>query len=168
MFSSLWLGARNLTMIVLFPGTVAVYIPYRLLSPVKLPSLAAWSVGHYIGTVVVLAGTGILLNCVWHFAKFGRGTLAPFDETRYLVIVGLYRYVRNPMYIGVIVILLGESMFFWSKPLLIYAIFMFVLFNVVVIGYEENRLRAKYGNEYRRYCTAVARWLPGRAYRHTG
>ena len=56
MFSSLWLGARNLTMIVLFPGTVAVYIPYRLLSPVKLPSLAAWSVGHYIGISPNLVG----------------------------------------------------------------------------------------------------------------
>ena len=72
------------------------------------------------------------------------------------------------MYVGVITILLGESMIFWSGRLLIYTGIMFTLFNVVVIGYEENRLRIKYGDEYQQYCAAVGRWLPGRAYRDTG
>jgi protein-S-isoprenylcysteine O-methyltransferase Ste14 len=69
------------------------------------------------------------------------------------------------MYVGVIGILLGESMFFWSRPLLVYSLIMFTLFNVIVIGYEEHRLRSKYGDEYRRYCAAVGRWLPGKEYR---
>ena len=165
MITRLWLALRNLAMIVLFPGTVTVYLPYRLLVPVNFPSLLTWSFGQYLGVVFVLLGTGILLNCVWSFAHHGRGTLAPFDETRILVLAGLYKYVRNPMYVGVIGILLGESMFFWSRPLLVYSLIMFTLFNVIVIGYEEHRLRSKYGDEYRRYCAAVGRWLPGKEYR---
>lgn len=168
MLTSLWLGVRNLAMVLLFPGTVTVYIPYRLLTTANFPSTGVWSFGQFLGAVFALVGTGILLNCVWTFAHYGRGTLAPFDETQKLVLVGLYRYVRNPMYVGVITILLGESMIFWSGRLLIYTGIMFTLFNVVVIGYEENRLRIKYGDEYRQYCAAVGRWLPGRAYRDTG
>lgn len=164
MLASLWLGARNLAMIVLFPGTVAAYIPYRLIAPVNLPSPVVWSFSQYLGAIFVLLGTGILLSCVSSFAHHGRGTLAPFDETRKLVLVGLYKYVRNPMYVGVIVILLGECMFFWSNPLLIYSVIMFTLFNLIIIGYEENRLRHKYGDEYRQYCTSVGRWLPGKPY----
>ena len=68
---------------------------------------------------------------------------------------------------GILVILLGEAIFFWSDPLLIYAVTMFALFDVIIIGYEENRLRRQYGDEYRPYYTAVGRWLPGRAYRDT-
>lgn len=168
MLTNVWLGVRNLATIVLFPGTVTVYIPYRLLAPVNFPNSADWSFGQYPGAIFILLGLGILLNCVWSFAHHGRGTLAPFDETRSLVLVGLYRYVRNPMYVGVVFILLGESMFFSSRPLLIYSVIMFALFNVVVIGYEENRLRRKYGEEYRQYCAAVGRWLPGRTYRGAG
>ena len=167
MLNSLWLGVRNLVMIAVFPGTVTVYIPYRLLAPVAISGPAAWSVGQYLGVVLMLLGAGILLKCVWSFAHIGRGTLAPFDETRSLFIVGLYKYVRNPMYAGILVILLGEAIFFWSDPLLIYSVTMFALFDVIIIGYEENRLRRKYGDEYRPYYTAVGRWLPGRAYRDT-
>ncbi len=155
-------------MIVLFPGTVAVYIPYRLIALTNLPSLDVWTFSQYLGAVLILLGAGVLFSCVWFFAHRGQGTLAPFDETRILVLDGLYKYVRNPMYVGVIVILLGESMFFWSKPLLIYTVFMFALFNVVIIGYEEKRLSNKYGDEYQRYSIAVGRWLPGRAYRNGG
>ena len=168
MLASLWLGVRNLAMIVLLPGTVAVYIPYRLLAPVNLPGLVVWSFSQYLGAIFVLLGTGILLICVWSFAHHGRGTLAPFDETRKLVLVGLYKYVRNPMYVGVIIILLGESVFFWSTPLLIYSFIVFTLFNLVIIGFEENRLRHKYGDEYRRYRASVGRWLPGRPYQDAG
>ena len=164
MLANLWLGLRNLAMIVLFPGTVAIYIPYTLLEPVSWPSVGDWTLFHFLGAIAVLLGIGILLSCVWSFARIGRGTLAPFDETRTLVVAGLYRYVRNPMYIGVVIILLGEAMFFWSRPLIAYTLIMFGLFNLLIIGYEEHRLRHKYGDEYRQYCASVGRWLPGRPY----
>lgn len=165
MLANAWLAVRNLAMIVVFPGTVAIYIPYRLLTPIDVPRMSQWSLYQYPAALLILFGTGILLSCIWSFARIGRGTLAPFDETRRLIVVGLYRYLRNPMYIGVTLILLGQSWFFWSDRLLIYAGIVFVAFNTLVIAYEENRLRYKYGNQYRRYCNSVGRWLPGRPYR---
>jgi protein-S-isoprenylcysteine O-methyltransferase Ste14 len=147
-------------MTVLFPGTVAGYIPYRILAPVTIPGLDEWSWTHYVGSGAVAAGASILLLCIWEFAHRGRGTLAPFDEPRRLVVQGLYRYVRNPMYVGVVLILLGESSFFWSSPLLVYTTLFFVAFNVFIMGFEEPRLRSKYGTEYEEYSRHVGRWFP--------
>ena len=152
-------------MIVLFPGTVTVYIPYRLLRPTAVPDPAIWSASQWGAMVVIAAGTAILLWSVWEFGRTGRGTLAPFDETETLVINGLYRYVRNPMYVGVIAILLGESWFFESVSLLKYAVLCLVIANILVIGYEEKRLRYKYGDAYRQYCSKVGRWIPGYPYK---
>lgn len=155
-------------MIILFPGTVTVYIPYQLLAPVTILKPAFWSLHQYATALLLVIGAAILLKSIWSFARVGRGTLAPFDETNKLIVVGLYRYVRNPMYVGVMIILLAESWFFWSNRLLIYTGVCFVVANILVIGYEENRLRYKYGDEFRRYCERVGRWIPGRPYDYAG
>lgn len=152
-------------MIVLFPGTVVVYIPYRILSPFGYQALQSWSPDQYAAALVMTIGTTILFVSIWSFARIGRGTLAPFDETNKLVVVGLYRYVRNPMYVGVMLILLAESWLFRSADLLMYAGVCFIVANLLVVGYEENRLRHKYGDEFRQYCNRVGRWIPGRPYR---
>ena len=167
MSANLWLATRNLVMIVLFPGTVVVYIPYRLLDPFTIPPVTSWSWIQYGAVLLMTIAAFILLRSIWSFALVGRGTLAPFDETQKLIVVGLYRYVRNPMYVGVILILLAESLFFWSSTLLSYAGLCFVVANILVIAYEENRLRYKYGDEYRRYCQHVGRWIPGKPYDYT-
>lgn len=160
MLENLWLFIRNLAMIILFPGTVTAYIPYRILAPAEVPSPLTWSLPQYAASLVLIIGAAILLMSIWSFARVGKGTLAPFDETRKLVVVGLYRYVRNPMYVGVLMILLAESWFFWSGRLLAYAGICFVIANLIVVGYEENRLKYKYGDEFRRYCAQVGRWIP--------
>lgn len=147
-------------MTVLFPGTVTAYIPYRILTPVEVPSPDSWSLPQYAAVLVLISGAAILLMSIWTFARVGNGTLAPFDETKKLVIVGFYRYVRNPMYVAVMMILLAETWFFWSSRLLIYAGICFVVANLLVVGYEEIRLKYKYGDEFRRYCTHVGRWIP--------
>ena len=165
MLDRLWLAIRNVAMIILFPGTVTVYIPYRILGFAVTPDPASWTLWQYSATLLIACGAAILLKCIWDFATIGRGTLAPFDETRKLIVVGLYRYVRNPMYVGVLIILLGETWFFWSRSLLVYTGICFIAANVLVIGYEENRLRFKYGDEYRRYCRDVGRWIPGKPYK---
>ena len=121
-------------MIVLFPGTVVVYIPYRILEPTSIPNLVTWSLSHYAAVIVLTCGVAILFKCVRDFAYIGSGTLAPFDETHKLVVIGLYRYVRNPMYVGVMLILLGESWFFWSIRLLEYTGVCFVVANMLVFG----------------------------------
>lgn len=153
-------------MIVLFPGTVVVYIPYRLLAPYSFPSTNTWSLAQFVSVLLLAIGAGILVMSIWSFARVGKGTLAPFDETQELIVIGLYRYVRNPMYIGVITILLAESWFFFSTRLLMYTAFCFLVANILIIGYEENRLGHKYGDEFRRYCEHVGRWIPGKPYDH--
>ena len=149
-------------MTVLFPAIVTCYIPYRLLSPIDLDKTSEWALGQYAGGTMIAAGVGILLTCVWEFAHIGRGTLAPFDEPRKLVVSGLYRYVRNPMYVGVMLILLGEAWFFGAKSLLIWAGLCFCAFNLFIMGYEEIRLSAKFGGDYEEYRRKVGRWIPRR------
>ena len=160
MLQELWLGLRSAAMTVLFPGTVVGYFPYRILAPLTIPGLHEWSWTQYAGASTTAVGAVTLLRCIWEFARRGRGTLAPFDEPRKLVVQGLYRHVRNPMYVGVTLILLGESLFFRSGGLLLYAVLFFVAFNVVVMGYEEPRLNSKFGIDYQRYCQQVGRWIP--------
>ena len=100
-----------------------------------------------------------MLHCIVNFAIKGRGTLSPADPTKRLVINGLYKYSRNPMYIGVILILVGESIFSRSQSLWIYSLIIFIAFNVFIVGFEEPRLRSDFGEEYRAYCKKVRRWM---------
>jgi protein-S-isoprenylcysteine O-methyltransferase Ste14 len=158
--TSVWLGLRSVAMTVLFPGTVAILFPYWILRPVVIPEIPAWSARHYLSSVFFAGGSGILLACVWEFARRGRGTLAPFDEPRALVVQGLYRYVRNPMYVGVLLILAAESWFFASSQLLIYTALWFGVVNLFVLFFEEPRLRSRFGTVYEDYCSSVGRWLP--------
>ena len=155
-------------MIVLFPGTVTVFIPYRLLAPFSVSGPKSWSLTQFVAVIILSIGAVILFKSIWSFARVGKGTLAPFDETQKLIVVGLYRYVRNPMYVGVILILLTESWIFWSTTLLTYTALCFIIANILIIGYEENRLRFKYGDEFRHYCKHVGRWIPGKPYDHAG
>jgi protein-S-isoprenylcysteine O-methyltransferase Ste14 len=110
-----------------------------------------------IGTGVVLLGT-----CIWEFARRGRGTLAPVDPPTTLVVQGLYRYVRNPMYLSVTMIVLGEVLLTGSRLLLAYWAVWFLAVNLFVIGYEEPTLRRRFGAAYDRYRATVGRWVPRR------
>ena len=165
MSSGRWLILRSLTAALLIPGVVAGILPYLIARPVVVPSLADWRFTHYGAALTCALGLTIFLWCTWQFAHSGRGTLAPFDEPRSIVVQGPYRFVRNPMYIGVLFVLLGESWFLSSVTLLAYTGFWFLIVNVFVLAYEEPNLRSKHGADYEHYCGAVRRWLPGPAYR---
>ena len=147
-------------MMVLFPGTIVGFLPSRILSPIRVNQTIDWWWGQFASSLVLAAGLAVLLRCVWEFARRGRGTLALFDAPRKFVASGPYRYVRNPMYVAVLLILLGECWFFWSAPLLLYTGLFFVILNIFIIGYEERALRAKFGTEFVEYCQNVGRWLP--------
>jgi protein-S-isoprenylcysteine O-methyltransferase Ste14 len=140
---------------------VVIYIPYLIVSQWRPAELENWGVPQYLGLIPITIGTAILLHCIWTFAIVGRGTLSSFDAPKHLVVQGLYRYVRNPMYLGVLLILLGEALLFDSMPVLEYAVGWFVLINLVVLLYEEPTLRRQFGESYDRYCRIVHRWLPG-------
>lgn len=152
----IWL--KNLIFTILVPGTVTVVIPALLLRNARSAFAAhAW---QWLGAVPMALGSGIYLWCVKDFAVKGRGTPAPIDAPKQLVVNGLYRFVRNPMYVGVTLILLGETLLFASMALCYYSLVVFAFFNLFVLLYEEPTLARLFGESYQQYCAHVPRWLP--------
>lgn len=154
-----WLVLRSLLWTVLLPGMVAGFLPWRFFG-LRDARLDLHNPLHLLALLVIALGLPLLVTCIWEFAHFGRGTLAPLDPPRDLVVRGLYRYVRNPMYLSVALILSGELLLTRSKPLLGYAAAWLLVVNLFVIGYEEPALRRRFGASYVRYTERVGRWLP--------
>ena len=151
---------RTAIFTLLMPGTVTVAGPYLLLSTGGGSSPTEISI--LPGVIPIAIGLACYLWCAWDFATAGQGTPGPWDAPRRFVARGLYRIVRNPMYIGVVLILLGESMVFKSFSLLIYAALVWVAVFLMVVGYEEPTLKKRFGATYEEYCRTVPRWLPRR------
>jgi protein-S-isoprenylcysteine O-methyltransferase Ste14 len=151
---------RNVFFTILHPGLLAGLIPFWILGR-KANSLViqSWQLYQYPGAIVFVIGVVIMLDCIISFAVKGRGTLSPADPTKRLVITGLYRFSRNSMYIGVMMILIGEAIFFKSVNLWIYLLVVFTGFNIFILLYEEPRLRRDFGEEYNRYCQKIRRWI---------
>jgi len=147
---------KNLLFTLIVPGTVAVYLPLQMVrnrSFITGPAFGA-------GCLLLLVGASIYAWCVWDFATFGRGTPAPSDAPTKLVVRGLYGYTRNPMYTGVLTVILAWAVLFGALELLLYALVVGTCFQLVIVFYEEPHLRAHFGREYEDYCTRVGRWLP--------
>ena len=152
------LALRAIFFTVLLPGTVVVWIPRALLAgETARAEPGPW---RWAGIPLMAAGAAVILTCVVDFARRGRGTLAPVDPPRKLVTAGLYRYVRNPMYVGVVTTLAGEALFFESRSLGIYTAAAWLVFHVWVLVYEEPHLEGAFGEEYEQYRAAVPRWIP--------
>lgn len=152
--------ARNAIFTILQPGVVAALIPYLLLRNTGRTFFpVAWAIGDIVGSIFILAGTSIAVTCILRFAMEGRGTLSPLDPTKKLVVRGLYRYSRNPMYLGVMMLLGGEALFWMSPTLALYAVVVFVAFNLFILLHEEPRLRRDFPAEYNEYRANVRRWL---------
>ena len=151
---------RNLFFTVLQPGLVAGVFPCLIAGRINLQAAFAQFNGlQGIGLAFFLPGFGILVHCIALFALKGRGTLSPADPTKKLVVSGLYRFSRNPMYVGVLLMLAGEAIFFESARLGAYALFVFVVFHLFVRFVEEPRLTRDFGNAYLDYCQKVSRWV---------
>ena len=140
-----------------------MFLPARVLSWSGVERPATIGVAQIAGMIVGAAGAALALWCIATFVVAGRGTPAPFDPPRRLVVVGPYRWVRNPMYLGAALALAGAALFYESWALLGYtAAFMLVMYLFVVV-YEEPALRATFGAPYVQYCEGVNRWWPRRA-----
>ena len=166
-WSSVWLALRSLLWTMLFPGFFAGYVPWRFfgLGPA---AFNPFNPASLLGVVCIGLGAGLLAACIWEFARSGRGTLSPVDPPRHLVVCGLYRYVRNPMYLSVTTIVLGEGLLTRSVALVVYWAIWFLGANLFVIGYEEPTLRRRFGASYDEYTQQVGRWLPKRRVVDTG
>ena len=147
---------KNLLFTVLVPGTVAVYVPLLVAqdrSAASGPALA-------IALAVLVLGAAIYAWCVWDFATFGRGTPAPIDAPKKLVVRGLYRYTRNPMYVGVLTVILGWAALFQAVNLVVHALVIGTCFHLFIVFYEERHLVQEFGSQYEAYRSRVPRWLP--------
>jgi len=151
---------RSVFFTFLQPGTVTVLIPFWLISSRGTGVLSSHQTLRYLGFPLIVIGAAGLLWCIWDFFSEGRGTISPIDPPKHLVVRGLYRYVRNPMYVAVVTILIGEAIFFMSAPVLIEAGVFIILANLFVMGYEEPALRRQFGESYERYTRTVGRWVP--------
>ena len=152
------LAVRALFFVFLLPGMVAGYIPYRLLTSAHQLDWPRLSIPSGLASLVCAVGASVLLWCVWEFFAAGHGTLAPIDPPKHLVVSGLYRITRDPMYNGVACLLLGEAWLFSSVPLLKYALAVMVFFHLFVVIYEEPTLEHRFGESYQNYKGAVPRW----------
>jgi protein-S-isoprenylcysteine O-methyltransferase Ste14 len=151
---------RALTYATLFVAGFLVVVPQRILRASGY--VAGDSVGpaEVAGVGIVVLGFVLVLWCIVTFAFVGKGTAAPFDPPRTLVVVGPYRFVRNPIYIGAIVAMLGAAMALWSGWLVLYALVVLIATHLLVILYEEPHLRHVFGQPYEDYLRTVHRWIP--------
>jgi len=152
--------AGTAVFLVIAPGFVAGWVPWRISHwRVEAPFFGL-QLFRYVGGALLTLGVIGLLDSFVRFALQGIGTPAPVFPTRHLVITGLYRYVRNPMYVAVLLTILGQSLILGNRALLGYGGVVFVLFYGFVLAYEEPTMRASFGSEYQSYCAEVPRWIP--------
>lgn len=153
-----WL--RSAFFALLGPGTVLVGGPSWILT--STDQRIGLGPARWIGLPLLILGVSTLLWCIAEFAVKGRGSLAPVDEPRFVVRSGLYRYVRNPMYLSVFTTLTGETLLFRSPWLIAWALGFSLAFALLVVTYEEPHLRRRFGRSYEEYLRTVPRWVPRR------
>ena len=151
---------RGLTYAALFIGAFLVFIPGRILARVGIQPVTVISMPEILGLIVAVLGLALAITCVLTFAFVGKGTPAPFDPPRALVVRGPYRFVRNPMYIGAGTALLGAALYYRSLALAGYALVFLLITHLFVMLYEEPHLRQVFGTSYEEYLRTVHRWMP--------
>ena len=159
--SKAWLLMKNLIFTALVPGFVVGWVPLRGFArnaqwPVQ------WAPRQWVAAMVFLFGAVVFLHCQWLFFSRGQGTPAPIDPPKKFVRRGLYKWVRNPMYLAVLAMVGSEALFLRSFDVLIYFICLTCAIHLFVVLYEENSLRYRFGAMYEDYKRDVSRWLPRR------
>lgn len=147
---------KTLVFTFIVPCSVAVVGPWLITENMVLSN--QWAV--FFGFVLIALGCVLYSWCVWDFIVFGKGTPAPIDAPKTLVVTGLYRYTRNPMYIAVLSIVFGWVFFYFDLSIVIYFFTVAIGFQVLVVFYEEPILKRLFADEYYLYMKSVKRWLP--------
>jgi protein-S-isoprenylcysteine O-methyltransferase Ste14 len=150
---------KTLIFTVVVPGTVAGYVPWRFRQDAVAPP--ATGAEAWAAITVIAIGMAIYLHTAfWGFALTGGGTPAPIAPTKILVVEGLHRFVRNPMYLGVALVIGGQAWLFHSLRVAVYMVSVLLVVHLFVIFYEEPTLHRQFGDEYDRYRASVPRWIP--------
>jgi protein-S-isoprenylcysteine O-methyltransferase Ste14 len=150
--------ARAAIFTLLLPGVITVVVPYLILEGSGIGFWSRPTIVRIPAALLGMTGAATLLHCIWAFAFYGKGTLAPIDPPGVLVVRGFYKYSRNPMYLAVLSLLTAESLFFGNPVLLLYTAIVFFGFHLFVLLYEEPHLRHQFGAQYLDYCRGVPRW----------
>jgi protein-S-isoprenylcysteine O-methyltransferase Ste14 len=148
---------KSLLYLIFEAGLFALYIPLVLL---RTGPRIDTSIFSLVAFPLWLIGGLMVLWCFWHFTFMGRGTPVPMDPPKELVVTGPYRYVRNPIYVGVVLIFLGHFLWFGYWALLLYTVLAFIGVHFFVVLYEEPTLKRKFGAAYEDYRKKVPRWIP--------
>jgi protein-S-isoprenylcysteine O-methyltransferase Ste14 len=151
---------RAATYATLFIGFLLIFLPARILSSTSVIRPEAVRLPQLAGMLLGAAGAALAVACILTFVFVGKGTPAPFDPPRRLVIRGPYRYVRNPMYLGAALALGGAALYYQSISLLGYAVTFLLVTHLFVVFYEEPALRQTFDGDYATYCQRVGRWWP--------
>jgi protein-S-isoprenylcysteine O-methyltransferase Ste14 len=142
------------------PSVVAGLIPWWITRWEFLPPFFDLQVTRAVGILLIGAGLPGLLDSFARFALQGLGTPAPIAPTKNLVVTGLYRYVRNPMYVSVVAVIVGQALLFGDWRLLAYSLLMWLAFHAFVLTYEEPALALRFGSQYEDFRANVPRWIP--------
>lgn len=146
--------------LVIAPGTLALLIPWWISHWRFETPFVFWFPLRIVGALLIAAGLPVLLDSFARFALQGLGTPAPVLPPQRLVVSGLYRHVRNPIYVALVAIIGGQGLLFGNLRLLGYSAAIWVFFHLAVLANEEPTLRAKFGPDYDRFCANVPRWIP--------
>jgi protein-S-isoprenylcysteine O-methyltransferase Ste14 len=155
-----WAVVGTAAFVAIVPGTVVGWVPYWLTGWEVGPPFGGLAVTRWLGGVLLLGGALVFVDFVSRFVWEGQGTPAPVVPTRHLVVTGPFRWCRNPGYVAVLAMLVGQALVLPSARLLLYAAAMGVGFHLFVLFHEEPTLRRKFGAEFDAYCRRVPRWLP--------
>jgi protein-S-isoprenylcysteine O-methyltransferase Ste14 len=149
---------KTILFMLLVPGLLLVVLPIWLMS--TTPALFSFGILRWLAVPLWAAGATITVWCAWAFTVRGRGTPSPTDPPRELVTSGLYRYVRNPIYLGVLIFLLGHVFWHPTLSIVLMPVLVAVSSHPFVILYEEPHLRKAFGAAYEYYYQSVPRWIP--------
>jgi protein-S-isoprenylcysteine O-methyltransferase Ste14 len=147
---------RNVIFTIVVPGSAGVLVPWLILTRGGIAPVASF----WPGGLLIAAGIGLYLWSLTNFARVGRGTPGPWDPPRRVVATGPFRWVRNPMYIAVLLVVGGQGLLFDSVAVVVYAVILGVAFHLFVVGYEEPTLHELFEGDYDEYRRTVPRWLP--------
>ncbi len=146
--------------LVIAPGSVAGLVPWAISRWRLQPPFLGFPPTRVLGVLLIVAGLPVLLDSFARFALQGLGTPAPIFPTRHLVVTGLYRHVRNPMYVSVVSLIVGQGLLFGNPQVLAYGFIVWLATHLFVLLYEEPTLRSTFGAEYEAFCANVPRWIP--------
>jgi protein-S-isoprenylcysteine O-methyltransferase Ste14 len=152
--------AGSIVFLFVAPGIVAGAIPWSISQYRIEAALLGFEPLRWLGVLLLLVGGVLLLETFARFALQGLGTPAPIAPTKTLVVTGSYRFVRNPMYVAVVSLILGQALFFGNAVVLAYGLVVWLTVHLFVLAYEEPTLSWTYGEQYARYRANVRRWLP--------